>query len=132
MLSDFIIKLYNQDSVITNIKIDKQINRTEWIKVQKQFYTYYDIWTADLLQGYKSNRQIYITYMWNLKYETDECTYKTETDSQMQEINTWLPKREGGQTKSKLGVWNWQIQTTIYKIDQWGTLTPHIDQWIDY
>ena len=132
MLSDFIIKPYNQDSVITNIKIDKQINRTEWIKVQKQFYTYYDIWTADLLQGYKSNRQIYITYMWNLKYETDECTYKTETDSQMQEINTWLPKREGGQTKSKLGVWNWQIQTTIYKIDQWGTLTPHIDQWIDY
>jgi len=32
----------------------------------------------------KSERQIPhdITYMWNLKYETDEFIYKTETDSQ--------------------------------------------------
>ena len=31
-----------------------------------------------------SQRQIPydITYMWNLKYDTNELTYKTETDSQ--------------------------------------------------
>ena len=23
-----------------------------------------------------------ITYMWNLKYDTNQCIYKTETDSQ--------------------------------------------------
>ena len=29
-------------------------------------------------------RQIYdIIYMWNLKYDTDESIYKTETDSQI-------------------------------------------------
>ena len=29
-------------------------------------------------------RQIYdIIYMWNLKYDTNELIYKTETDSQM-------------------------------------------------
>ena len=27
-------------------------------------------------------RQIYITYMWNLKYDTNELIYRTETDSQ--------------------------------------------------
>ena len=28
-------------------------------------------------------RQIYdVTYMWNLKYDTNEIIYKTETDSQ--------------------------------------------------
>ena len=30
-----------------------------------------------------SQKQIYdITYMWNLKYDTNELIYKTETDSQ--------------------------------------------------
>ena len=40
----------------------------------------------------KSERQISydITYMWNLKYETDELIYKTETDSQTCRIDLWL------------------------------------------
>ena len=25
-----------------------------------------------------------ITYMWNVKYKTNECIYKTETDSEIQ------------------------------------------------
>ena len=29
-----------------------------------------------------SQRQIYFTYMWNLKNNTNESIYKTETDSQ--------------------------------------------------
>ena len=37
-----------------------------------------------------------ITYMWNLKYGTNELTYKTETDSQTQKTNLRLPKRKGG------------------------------------
>ena len=28
-----------------------------------------------------------ITYMWNLKYDTNELIYKTETDSQIQKSN---------------------------------------------
>ena len=32
-----------------------------------------------------------ITYMWNLKYDTNELIYKTETDSQTQRTDFWLP-----------------------------------------
>ena len=42
-------------------------------------------------------RQIlYITYMWNLKYDTDELIYETPTDSQTKKANLWLPKGKGG------------------------------------
>ena len=42
----------------------------------------------------ESERQIPydITYMWNLKYDTNELIYKTETDSQTQKTNLRLPK----------------------------------------
>ena len=36
-----------------------------------------------------------ITYMWNLKYDTNELIYKTETESQTQKTNLWLPKEKG-------------------------------------
>ena len=36
-----------------------------------------------------------ITYMWNLKNNTNECIYKTETDSQTQKTDLWLPKGRG-------------------------------------
>ena len=41
----------------------------------------------------KSERQIPygITYMWNLKYGTNEPIYKTETDSQTQGTDLWFP-----------------------------------------
>ena len=32
-----------------------------------------------------------IIYMWNLKYDTSELIYKTETDSQTQRTDLWLP-----------------------------------------
>ena len=69
-------------------------------------------------------RQIYdITYKWNLKYNTNELIYKTETDSQAQKTNLWLPKEKG---RDKLGVWDEQIQTTIYKTDkQQGLAVQH-------
>ena len=45
------------------------------------------------------------TYMWNLKYNTNEHIYETETDSQTQRTDLWLTKgkRSGG---GGLGVWD--------------------------
>ena len=38
------------------------------------------------------HRQIpYVTYIWNLKYGTNEFTFKTETDSQTQKTDLPLP-----------------------------------------
>ena len=34
--------------------------------------------------------------MCNLKYDTNELIYKTETDSQIQKTNLWLPNEKGG------------------------------------
>ena len=59
------------------------------------------------------------------KKDTNELLYKTERDLQTQKTNLWLPKeKEVG--KNKLGVWNQQMQTTIYKIDkQQGPTVQH-------
>ena len=34
--------------------------------------------------------------MWNLIYGTNELIYKTETDSQTQKTDVWLPREGGG------------------------------------
>ena len=34
--------------------------------------------------------------MWNLKYDTNELIYETETDSQTQRTDLWLPRGSGG------------------------------------
>ena len=34
--------------------------------------------------------------MWNLKYDTNELIYKTQTDSQTQRINLWLARSRAG------------------------------------
>ena len=36
-----------------------------------------------------------ITYTWNLKTDTNESVYKTQTDSQTQKRNVWLPEGKG-------------------------------------
>ena len=36
-----------------------------------------------------------ITYMWDLKYGTNEPIYKTETDSWTQRTDLWLPRGRG-------------------------------------
>ena len=38
-----------------------------------------------------------MTYMWNLKYDTNEPIHETETDSQTQRTDLWLPDGERGQ-----------------------------------
>ena len=35
-----------------------------------------------------------ITYIWNLKNNTNESVYKIETDSQTQKTNQWLQRGE--------------------------------------
>ena len=37
-----------------------------------------------------------ITYMWNLKYNTNQYIYKPKTDSQTKRIDLYLPKGWGG------------------------------------
>ena len=36
-----------------------------------------------------------VMYMWNLKYDMNEPTYKTETDSQTERTDLWLPRGRG-------------------------------------
>ena len=53
-----------------------------------------------ILSKAKRERQILcdIIYMQNLKYDINELIYETETDSQTQKTNLWLPKgRRGGE-----------------------------------
>ena len=41
--------------------------------------------------------------MWNLKYNTNELTYETETDSKTERTNWWLPSGwEFGVSRCKL------------------------------
>ena len=41
--------------------------------------------------------------MWNLKYDTSELIFKTETDSQTQKTDLWVPSGKG--EENGLGVW---------------------------
>ena len=46
----------------------------------------------------------------------NELTYKTETDSQPQRVNLWLP---GGRMRGRdnQGVWDGHVHTGIFKMD---------------
>ena len=49
----------------------------------------------------QEERQIYaITSMWNLKYNTNDPIYETETDSETERIDLWLPRARVGQVGS--------------------------------
>ena len=45
-----------------------------------------------------------ITYMWDIKNNTNESMQKTKTDPQTQKTNLWLSKRKGREA-DKLAVW---------------------------
>ena len=38
--------------------------------------------------------------MWNIKYGTNELIYKTETDSETQRTDLWLPRGRGEEVGS--------------------------------
>ena len=46
-----------------------------------------------------------ISYMWNLKYGTNKPIYKTETDSQTQRTDLWLPRRCEKRKWDGLEIW---------------------------
>lgn len=48
---------------------------------------------SDISQTEKDKYMIAFN-MWNLKYGTDELTYKTETDLQTLQANLYLPKEK--------------------------------------
>ena len=65
--------------------------------------------------------------MWDLKYDTNELIYKTETDSQTQKTNLWLQKEKGGrgQINQEFGLTDTNYYT-VYKIDkQEGPTVQH-------
>ena len=65
-----------------------------------------------------------IIYMWNLKYDTNELIYKTETGSQ-----TWrtVLRLSGGDGAGEgwTGSLGQQIQMIIYRIDKQGPTVQH-------
>ena len=63
--------------------------------------------------------------MWNLKYDTNEPIYETETESGTQRIDWWLPRVREWETDG-LGVWDQQMQTIMYRMDeqQGATVQP--------
>ena len=63
----------------------------------------------------KAERQILyeITYVWNLKYDTNELIYKTKTTSKHGK-QTYSYQRGKG-AGDKLGVWDQHIHTAIHK-----------------
>ena len=46
--------------------------------------------------------------MWNLKYDTNEAIYKTETDSETCRTDLWLP-RGWGWGRDGVGGWGEQV-----------------------
>ena len=69
--------------------------------------------------------------MWDLKNNTDESIYKTETDSQTQKTNLCLPKgkERGERINQEYGI---NRYTTIYKIDNKKDLLYNIGNCIQY
>ena len=45
-----------------------------------------------------------ITYIWNLKQDTNEFTYEIETGSQTWRIDLWLPRRRVSEGRDGLEV----------------------------
>ena len=60
--------------------------------------------------------------MWNLKKNhTNELIYKTETDKLRKQTYGYQRGKVGG--RDRLGVWDWYIYTTVFKIDNQQGLT---------
>ena len=50
---------------------------------------------SEVSQKEKDKYHMIITYMWNLKYGTNEPIFKLETDSHTQRMDLWLPRGGG-------------------------------------
>ena len=69
--------------------------------------------------------------MWNLKYDTNEHIYETETDSHIQRTDLWLPRRGGGG-----GGKDWDLGISrcklIYRMDNYKVLLYSTGNYIQY
>ena len=66
-----------------------------------------------------------ITYLWNLKYGTDDTIYKTETDPSQGE-QTCDSQREGGKDWNGQAVQSFWMQNVIFGMDgQCGPTVQH-------
>ena len=67
-----------------------------WMDLDIIHYTKWN--KPDIIHKVKQAIQISydITYICKLKNDTNELTYKTETDSHTLKTNLWLPKSKGG------------------------------------
>ena len=83
----------------------------------------------------KKTKPIRYPYTWNLKYDTNEPIYKTETDSQTQRTDLCLPKRtgEGVGSTGSLGlvdanyyIWNGWAMRSYCKAQ--GTISNLLEQ----
>ena len=93
------------------MSIDKCIDKEDVVHITMEYYsalkkneimpfaaTLMNLEIIKLSEVSQTERQMPydITYMWNLKYDTNELIYKTETDSQTWKTNLSLPKGMGG------------------------------------
>ena len=53
--------------------------------------------------------------MWDLKYGTNECIYKTDTQTWRPDLR--LPRRRVGERDGQ-GVWGWEMQTIKFRMDK--------------
>ena len=63
-----------------------------------------------------STKTNYTTYMWDLKYDTNNLICETETDSQTQRTDMIIKGERV--IWDELGIWGQQMQTIIYKMDK--------------
>ena len=76
------------------------------------FATWMDLeMIIEVSQKDKDTYHLISTFMWNLKQDSNELTYKTGTDSDMENRLMVVKGRDD------LRVWDQQMQTSIYKMD---------------
>ena len=108
-------------------QIDRQIDTMEYYSAIKKneimpfAKTWIDLQIVILNEISQKEKDKYhdITYMWNLKYDTNELIY--EIDSQIYREQTCGCQGEGW----GLGVWDQQMQTIIYRMDKQGLIVQH-------
>ena len=85
----------SQDREMTSISIDSWINKKDVVHAYNGYYSVIkDEWNNAIFRNMDATRDYHTkwsksekgisydtTYMWNLKYDTNEPTYKAETDS---------------------------------------------------
>ena len=72
----------------------------------------------------KMTNIICITYMWNLKYDTNEPTYEAETASWTQRTDLVVAKRKGvaGGIEWEVGVSRYKL---LHRVDKQGPTVQH-------